>query len=66
MENYERLKQSILKNIQELSEFLIDNFRIKNYYDLIDYLVNITNFKITLYNKNLKLAKIIEKEIKEE
>lgn len=48
MEQYEIMEQSIMKNIQELSELCVD-YRIKNAYDLIDV--------VELYGQMLEKAK---------
>ena len=60
---YELMEQSILKNIQELSEDCVDNFHVSNYYELSDLIVNLWNIRAKLYKKNKKLYEEIAKEI---
>ena len=62
-EKVEIMEQSILKNIQELSEFLIYDLHIDNYYDLIEELVDLYNFRVKVYRKNKKLFEEISKEL---
>ena len=49
MENYDLMEQSILKNLQELSELCVDN-NVTNAYDLMDIVV--------FYNELLEKAKL--------
>ena len=63
MNSYETMEQSIMKNLQELSEFVVDEFGISNYYDLVDLLVDLYNFKVLVYKRNKELAKEIEKDL---
>ncbi len=43
MKKYDIMYNSILKNIQELCEFLVDDFKVNNYYDLIDKIIFLNN-----------------------
>ena len=61
---YELMEQSILKNIQELSEECVDNFHVTNYYELSDLITNLWNIRAKLYKKNKNLYEEIVKEIK--
>ena len=61
---YELMRQSILKNIQELSEFCVDNMHISNYYDLIDLMTELWNIRAKLHKKNKDLYEEIVKELK--
>ena len=61
---YELMKQSILKNIQELSEECVDNFHVTNYYELSDLITNLWNIRAKLYKKNKDLYEEIVKEMK--
>lgn len=61
---YELMEQSILKNIQELSEECVDNFHVTNYYELSDLITNLWNIRAKLYKKNKDLYEKIVKEIK--
>lgn len=61
---YELMEQSILKNIQELSEECVDNFHVTNYYELSDLITNLWNIRAKLYKKNKDLYEEIVKEIK--
>jgi len=63
MENYEILEQNLMKNIQEFSEFIVDNFGITNYYDLVDLMIDLHNFKAKMYKRDKKLTMEILKEI---
>ena len=65
MNNYEIMEKSIMKNLQELSEFVVDEFGISNYYDLVDLLVDLYNFKVLVYKRNKELAKKLKMIYKE-
>lgn len=56
MERYELMEQSILKNLQELSELCVDN-GIYNAYDLMDLLENY----MELLEKVKKNGKVVVK-----
>lgn len=66
MNKYDICYNSLLKNIQELCEFLVDEFDIVSYYDLIDYIIDLHNFKVGVYKENKELALKILKEIESE
>lgn len=66
MNRYDIMYNSIQKNIQELCEFLVDEFDVVSYYDLIDYIVDLHNFKVGVYKENKDLALKILKEIERE
>lgn len=63
---YELMRQSILKNIQELSEECVDNYHVNNYYDLSDLIVDLWNIRAKLIRKNKKLYEEIIKEMESE
>ncbi len=60
---YELMEQSILKNIQELSEECVDNFHVTNYYELSDLITKLWNIRAKLYKKNKDLYEEIVKEV---
>ena len=61
MEKCDLMRNSILKNIQELSEFLVEEFNITNYYDLTDYMIDLFNFKLITKNEfNDTYKKVLE------
>ena len=66
MNRYDIMYNSIQKNIQELCEFLVDEFDIVSYYDLIDYITDLYNFKVSVYKENKELALKISKELERE
>ena len=66
MEEYELMENSILKNIQELSETCVSDFNISNYYDLVDLLYELWNIRAKLTQKNKELYKEIIKELESE
>lgn len=66
MEQSEIMEQSILKNIQELSEFCVYDFKVNNYYDLVDKIILLNNIVATLERKNYGLYQEIKKEIENE
>ncbi len=63
MENYGILEQNLMKNIQEFSEFVVDNFGITNYYDLVDLMIDLHNFKAKMYKRDKKLTMEILNEL---
>lgn len=65
MNKYEAVKNSILKNLGEFSEFVAD-LGITNYYDLVEYIIDLHNFRAKVYKQDEKLAKKIMKEIEKE
>lgn len=66
MEEYETLKQSIDKNIQEFAEFIVDTFGITNYYDLLDMIIDLHNFRAKVYKQDRILYFKIDKALKGE
>ena len=46
MDKYELMENSLMKNIQELSEYLVDNLNITNYYELLDILKFVYDVKM--------------------
>ena len=65
MNAYETMNNSILKNIQELSETLVDDFNVNNYYELNDLLYELWNLRAKLYKKDQKLYTEIVNELME-
>lgn len=63
MDESEIVKTSLLNNIQELSEFLAYDMHINSYYDLVDKLVNLHNFRAKVYKKDKSLYEEIKNEI---
>ena len=66
MNEYDIMKESIYKNIQELSEFLVDELKVNNYYDLIDTIIYLHNFRAIAYKYDKKLTEKIIKELESE
>lgn len=66
MEEYETLKRSIDKNIQEFAEFIVDTFGITNYYDLVDMIIDLHNFRAKVYKQDRVLYFKIDKALKGE
>lgn len=64
MEEYETLKRSIDKNIQEFAEFIVDTFGITNYYDLLDMIIDLHNFRAKVYKQDRILYFKIDKALK--
>lgn len=46
MNKYELMENSLMKNIQELSEYLVDNLNVTNYYELLDILKFVYDVKM--------------------
>lgn len=66
LENTELMEQSILKNLQELAEFCVYDFKVNNYYELIEKIIYFNNMVAKLERKDNKLYKEIKKEIESE
>lgn len=66
MNTYDIMYNSIQKNIQELCEFLVDEFGVVSYYDLVDYITDLYNFKVSVCKENKELALKILKELESE
>lgn len=66
MEKYELMEQSILKNLQELSETCVSDFNVSNYYELVDLLYDLWNVRAILTKKNKELYKEIVAELEKE
>lgn len=66
MEEYETLKRSIDKNIREFAEFIVDTFGITNYYDLLDMIIDLHNFRAKVYKQDRILYFKIDKALKGE
>ena len=62
MENYEQLHNSLAKNSQELTEFLADTFKVSNYYDLVEEIAKLYNFRAIAFKRNKGEAMAIYKE----
>ena len=60
------MEQSILKNLQELSEFCEYDFGVNNYYDLIDKIVLLNNIVAELERKHYGLYKEIKEKVESE
>ena len=59
----ETMEQSILKNLQELSEFCVYDLNVNNYYDLIDKITLLNNIVVILKKKDAKLYEKIKNEL---
>lgn len=66
MEKSELMTQSILKNLQELSEFCVYDFKVNNYYDLVDKIVLLNNMIARLNKKHPKIYLQIKNEVEKE
>ena len=66
MNDMEKMEKSLLKNLQEFVEFVVDDLKITNYYDLVDNICDLHNFRAKTYKKDKELALEIMKEIEEE
>lgn len=62
MKNYEQLHNSLAKNSQELTEFLADTFKVSNYYDLVEEIAKLYNFRAIAFKRNKGEAMAIYKE----
>lgn len=56
MNKYDICYNSLLKNIQEFCEFCVDDLKVSGYYDLVDYIIELVNFKATMYQENKELT----------
>lgn len=65
-EDVQRMIYSLQKNIQEISEQLVYDFGVSNYYELIDLLIDLWNIRAKLKIKDFKLYETIINELKEE
>ena len=63
---YDLMEQSILKNLQELSEFCVSDFKVNNYYELVDKIIYINNIVTLLKQENYGLYKELEKKVESE
>ena len=63
---YEVMEQSILKNLQELSEFCVSDFKVNNYYELVDKIIHTNNIVALLKEENYGLYKELEKKVESE
>ena len=66
MEESELMEKSILKNLQELSEFCVYDFKVNNYYDLVDKIVLLNNIVARLERENYGLYKEIKEQVESE
>ena len=66
MDNYEVMENSMLKNIQEFCEDIVDQFGVTNYYELIDLIYDLWNFRAITKQLNPKLYKDIKEQIEKE
>lgn len=64
--NYEKLQYSLRKNFQEFSEFIVYNFGITNYYDLVDFIIDLYNFRLMVREEDNKLYNKIIKKLEKE
>jgi len=61
-QKYEALKRSIDKNGQEFIEFLADTFKVYNFYDLVEEIAKLYNFRAIAFKRNKGEAMAIYKE----
>lgn len=66
MEEYDLMEKSLMKNSREFIEFVVDNLHITNYYDLVDRIIELNNFRARAYKKDKKLTLEIIKELEKE
>jgi hypothetical protein len=66
MDKYEVMENSMLKNIQEFCEDIVDQFGVTNYYELIDLIYDLWNFRVIVQQLNPKLYKDIKEQIEKE
>ncbi len=66
MEKYDLMERSLMKNSREFIEFVVDNLHITNYYDLVDRIIELNNFRARAYKKDKKLTLEIIKELEKE
>ena len=66
MNESELMQKSIMKNIQEFSEFCAYDFNVSNYYDLLDKIIYLNNMVAKLERKNYGLYKEIKEELESE
>jgi hypothetical protein len=66
MDKYEVFKNSMLKNMQEFCEDIVDQFGVENYYDLIDLIYDLWNFRAITKQLNPRLYKDIQEQIEKE
>lgn len=60
MDKYKVMENSMLKNMQEFCEDIVDQFGVKNYYDLIDLIYDLWNFRSIVQQVRPKLYKDIQ------
>jgi hypothetical protein len=66
MDKYEVFENSMLKNMQEFCEDIVDQFGVENYYDLIDLIYDLWNFRAITKQLNPRLYKDIQEQIEKE
>jgi hypothetical protein len=66
MDKYEVFKNSMLKNMQEFCEDIVDQFGVENYYDLIDLIYDLWNFRSIVQQVRPRLYKDIQEQIEKE
>lgn len=66
MNKYDVCYNSIQKNIQELCEFLVDDCKVSGYYDLVDYMIELINFKAIMYQENKELTQKVWERVLDE
>ena len=66
MDKYEVFKNSMSKNMQEFCEDIVDQFGVKNYYDLINLIYDLWNFRAIVKQIRPKLYEDIQEQIEKE
>lgn len=66
MDKYEVMENSMSKNMQEFCEDIVDQFGVENYYDLIDLIYDLWNFRAIVQQIKPKLYEDIQEQIEKE
>lgn len=66
MNKYDVMYNSLQKNIQEFCEFCVDDLKTTGYYDLIDYITELHNFRAIMYQKDKEMTTSIWEQVLDE
>ena len=66
MNSYDIMYNSLMKNIQELSEFCVDELGCTGYYDLVDKIIDLYNFKVLMFKEHRNVAEMVNNELESE
>lgn len=64
--DFEKMQNSLLKNFGEFTEFCVSELDVTNYYDLVDTIIDLYNFKVKVHQKDKKLYNQVINELKKE